>query len=104
MSTVAERPARQRRQQLRSFTIVFRVEGLDYFVIPLAPDPEVAVRAFRFKKADGTTYDVSWNAEGRFSCECLGFLKHGMCKDGRGCKHVRCLVAAGMMPAPASKD
>ena len=104
MSTVVERPPSRQRRQQRRFSIIFRVENLDYFVIPLRPDADVAVKAFRFKKADGTTYDVSLNAEGRFSCDCLGFLKHGMCKDGRGCKHVRCLVAAGMMPAPASKD
>jgi hypothetical protein len=26
-------------------------------------------------------------------CSCQGFLKHGMCKDGKGCKHIAGLTA-----------
>ena len=103
MSTVVEPPA-GRRQQTHTFTITFTVEGTDYFVIPLHPDADVAVRAFRFKKSSGESYDVRLDAEGHFGCECKGFLRWGMCRDGRGCKHIKCLVAAGMMPPPASKE
>ena len=100
MSIVLERRP-QRQQRTRTFTITFRIDSLDYHVIPLAPDLEVATHAFRLKKAaTGETYDVSCGVEGHFTCECKGFLRWGMCKDGKGCKHIRCLVAARMMPAP----
>jgi hypothetical protein len=26
------------------------------------------------------------------SCTCVGFLHHGMCKDGKGCKHIAALA------------
>jgi hypothetical protein len=48
--------------------------------------------AFRLSKADrgdgpGETYDVLLDGA-RSTCDCRGFLKHGMCKDGKGCKHI----------------
>ena len=79
------------------FTITFHIDGDDYKVIPIPVEPPQ--KAFRFKKGD-VTYDVLLNEEGRYSCECKGFLRYGMCKDGRGCRHIRTLVAAGMLPPP----
>jgi hypothetical protein len=86
------------RKRRHVFTITFHIEGYDYRVFPLAA--EAPQKAYRLKKPDGETYDVLLNEEGQYSCECLGFLRHGMCRDGRGCKHIRCLVAAGMLPPP----
>jgi hypothetical protein len=91
-ATAAERKRRH------VFTITFHVEGYDYRVFPLSA--EAPQKAYRLKKPDGESYDVLLNEEGQYSCECLGFLRHGMCRDGRGCKHIRCLVAAGMLPPP----
>src|SRR5947209_145908 len=102
MSTVtAPAPRRQRRQRApRTFSITFRIDGVNYFVIPLRDtDPEVAVRAYRMKKRDEkgvilASYDVRQDPAGHVSCECLGFLKHDHCK------HVETLAAAGMIELP----
>jgi hypothetical protein len=92
MST-ASPPAKKR----SVFTITFSIDGQDYRIIPIPV--EAGQKAYRFKKGD-VTYDVLLNEEGVYSCECKGFLRYGMCKDGRGCRHIRTLVAAGMIQAP----
>jgi hypothetical protein len=44
-------------------------------------------------KAEVTaTYHVNLNGQ-QSSCTCLGFLRHGMFRDGRGCKHIAALFA-----------
>lgn len=45
-------------------------------------------RWFRLQKEDGQSYDILVAADGRHSCECMGYLAHGRCK------HVDGLVAA----------
>ena len=74
------------------FTITFSIGENRYFVLPLAPHPEVAGRAYRFKKQTGDkeVYDVR-QAEHGPECDCKGFLRWGHCK------HVRTLKAAGML-------
>jgi hypothetical protein len=66
--------------------------------------------AFRLDKADkGDCNPESYNVllDGQHSlCDCLGFEKHGLCKDGRGCKHIAGLtaaLAAKLLPVPESK-
>jgi hypothetical protein len=97
----AKRPARRsRKAKPTTFRILFEAGGERYAVIPLRPDPEVASHAARLKKSDGTTYDVRLDTEsGLPVCECPGYVQHGLCKDGKGCVHVRMLVAAGIFPA-----
>ena len=98
MTTVtAERP----RTQAKTFRIVFWIEEVPYMVIPLQPDPEVASRAYRFLKRDTkgkvtANYDVHVNAHGA-ECECKGYLRWK-----RPCKHIKTLVAAGMIPPLAA--
>jgi hypothetical protein len=80
-------------------------ETTAYQVQPL--DAEFGACAFRLTKADrgqgpGEQYDVLLDG-GKSLCDCKGFLQHGMCKDGTGCKHISsltALVAAGQLPAP----
>ncbi len=94
MSTsTASAPPRQRQKQ-RSFSIRFLIDGLEYAVLPLRPDPAVASRAYRFVKryGDRATYDVHVNGHGP-ECECKGWLRWR-----RPCKHIRTLAAAGMIP------
>lgn len=80
-------------------------ETTAYRVLPL--DSQLGGIAFRLEKADkgdgeSEAYDVLLNgAESR--CCCKGFEKHGMCKDGRGCKHIagcQAAVASGKLPKP----
>jgi hypothetical protein len=97
----AKRPSRRaRKAKPATFRIVFEAGRERYAVIPLRPDPEVATHAARLKKADGTTYDVRLDTEsGLPVCECPGFVAHGLCQDGKGCRHIRMLVASGIFPA-----
>jgi hypothetical protein len=96
MSTVsAEAPGPQAR--VKTFRIVFWIEGVAYQVIPLKPDPQVASKAYRFIKRDSrgrltANYDVHLDAHGP-QCECKGYLRWK-----RPCKHIKTLAAAGMIP------
>jgi hypothetical protein len=78
-----------------TFTIVFEIAEDRYHVFPLAAHPEVAQAAFRFRKLTGAqeVYDVRLDAEGRAECDCPGCTYHG-----KPCKHLKTLVAAGMLP------
>ncbi len=61
--------------------------------------------AFRLQKADkgdGTAevYEVLLDGP-RSTCECRGFLRYGMCADGKGCRHIASLnaaIASGQLP------
>jgi hypothetical protein len=67
-----------------------------YAVVPLtAVHPEVAVKAYRFRKqtGDGEVYDLRLTSDGQVECDCRGFQR--WCH----CEHVRTLTAAGMLPA-----
>jgi hypothetical protein len=82
-----------------------------YRVRPL--ESQMGGIAFRLEKADkghGETevYDVLLDGQ-QSRCCCRGFEKHGMCKDGKGCKHIagcQAAVAAGQLqaaPKPEAK-
>jgi hypothetical protein len=66
--------------------------------------------AFRLEKADKgdgepEVYDVLLDGC-RSRCCCRGFEQHGMCRDGKGCKHIAGLqaaIAAKQLSAPAVK-
>ncbi len=38
------------------------------------------------------TYHVHFDKTLGDACTCLGFLRHGMCKDGKGCRHIAALA------------
>jgi hypothetical protein len=106
-ATKAAAPAKPRQPvKAKTFRIVFWIEGAPYSVLPLKPDTGVAVKAFRLTRRDArgrvrSCYDVSLSPEGHVACECKGWLRWL-----KPCKHIRCLVAAGMfppLPAPANK-
>lgn len=72
-----------------------------YRVKPIRCDPTGAVRAFRLKKPDGTLYDVAQTQFGA-QCDCPDFVYRRDGLDPDGCKHVKSLVAEGLIdPAPA---
>ncbi len=80
----------KRKKAQRTFRITFHIEGDEYHVHPLASDPAVARKAFRFAKQTGdrAVYDLRLDEHG-LHCECLGYLRHGHCK------HCQTLRAAG---------
>ena len=74
-----------------------------YRVRPIRCDPSDAVRAFRLNKPDGTLYDV---AQTRFGpqCDCPDFVFRRDGLDPAGCKHVKSLVAEGLIDAGLRKS
>jgi hypothetical protein len=76
------KPARKPRpKRRRVFNITFTIDGTAYKVYPLACDPSIGQKAFRFCKqsGDGEVYDLHADAFG-VQCQCKGFLAHGHCK------------------------
>ena len=59
-------------------------------------DASVALKAFRLKKTDGTTYDVVQTVHG-LECECPDFVFHRDGLDPDGCKHIKALAACGLI-------
>ena len=94
------KPARSAKvQTVGGATVLWLSVGKDitaYLVRQL--DSQIGGTAFRLVKAnkgDGATeeYEVLLDGE-RSLCCCKGFEQHGMCKDGKGCKHIAGLNAA----------
>jgi hypothetical protein len=83
---------RQRRKKQRAFCITFTIEGTPYKVSPLAIDPSIGKKAFRFCKqgGDSAIYDLHADAFG-LHCQCIGFEAHGHCK------HMETVQAAGKL-------
>jgi hypothetical protein len=67
-----------------------------YGLRAIACDRAVAERGFRLAKADGTHYDVSQSPYGPH-CDCPDFIFRRDGLDPDGCKHVRALVAQGLI-------
>jgi hypothetical protein len=67
-----------------------------YFVRSLHCDAALALRAFRLHKADGTLYDVAQTRYGP-QCDCPDFIFRRDGIDPAGCKHVKALVAQGLL-------
>ena len=67
-----------------------------YHVRPIQADAYAALKAFRLKKGDGTTYDVAETAHG-LECDCPDFVFHRDGIDPAGCKHVKALVACELL-------
>ena len=68
-------------------------------------------KGFRLTKADqgdgpNEGYDINLDTHhGMHDCTCKGFLRWGMGKEGKGCRHIAALVAlfdAGKLTGPAS--
>jgi hypothetical protein len=71
-----------------------------YRVRPIRDAAPDTLKAFRLNKPDGTLYDV---AQTRFGaeCDCPDFIFRRDGLDASGCKHVKALVAQGLLDRPA---
>jgi hypothetical protein len=56
----------------------------------------LARRAFQLTKPDGGSYDVAQSHHGPI-CDCPDFIYRRDGLDPAGCKHVRALVACGLI-------
>ena len=81
-------------RKVNTFRITFTLGDDQYHVTPLACDPAIGSKAYRFAKQTGdqAVYDVHQNGHGPH-CECQGFLRWQ-----QPCKHIKTLRAAGMLP------
>lgn len=80
--------------------LTLSINGTLYLVRPIQADPSVALKAFRLRKTDATTYDVADTIHGPV-CDCPDFIFHRDGIDSGACKHVRSLVACGLLKGGA---
>lgn len=90
-AAVAITPPRGRKYQL-----YLTIDGFPYSVRPVVSDPYLARRAFAVTKPDGTSYDVAQTHHGA-TCDCPDYVYRRDGLDPAGCKHVRALVACGLI-------
>ena len=76
--------------------LALTINNTTYAVIPNRGASELASRAFRLKKADGTIYDVAATPHG-VTCDCPDYLFNRQDKDVAGCKHVKAMKACGLL-------
>lgn len=96
MTGTASSRARTPAPAVRPVQLVMTIDRTPYTVRPLVPDAPVARRAFRLVKPDGTLYDVAQTRWG-LECDCPDFIFRRDGLDPAGCKHVRALVACGLI-------
>lgn len=80
----------------RTYELYLTIDTFPYLVRPILADPLLARRAFQLTKPDGTRYDVSQTRHGA-SCDCPDFIYRRDGLDPLGCKHIRALVACGLI-------
>ena len=90
LAPIPPRPAAHKSQ------LLLVIDRTIYAVRPIDCDPSEAVRAYRLNKPDGTLYDI---AQTRFGpqCDCPDFIFRRDGLDPSGCKHVKALVAEGLI-------
>jgi hypothetical protein len=74
------------------------ISGKAYHVQPLNGVDVGIMRAFRLRKFDGTEYDIAQTADG-ISCDCPDFTFRREAIDPSGCKHIKALIACGLIDA-----
>lgn len=89
------------RSRPRMTRLLLVIDRTFYRVEPLRDAPGAAARAFRLNKQDGTPYDVAQTPFGP-TCDCPDFIFRRDGIDPAGCKHVRALVAEGLIDAAGS--
>ena len=77
----------------RDLPITLSINGTAYAV---RPNAGAAVRAFRLRKSDGTVYDVARTEHG-LTCDCPDYMFHRDGIDPAGCKHIKAMVACGLL-------
>jgi hypothetical protein len=78
------------------------ISGKAYNVQPLKGDDVGILEAFRLRKFDGTEYDIAQTADG-ISCDCPDFTFRREAIDPSGCKHVKALIACGLIDPGQAK-
>jgi hypothetical protein len=79
--------------------LTMAINGVDYRVEPNPPAAFAAGKAYRLRKPDGTAYDVAATGYG-LTCDCPDFIFHRDGLDPDGCKHIKAMVAYGLLDGP----
>jgi hypothetical protein len=78
--------------------LTMEINGVDYRVEPTPARAFAAGKSYRLRKPDGTTYDVALTDFG-LTCDCPDFIFHRDGLDPGGCKHIKAMVAYGLLNA-----
>ncbi|MBV8317158.1 MAG: hypothetical protein JOZ53_19630 [Planctomycetaceae bacterium] len=79
-----------------SSRLILMINQTLYEIRPLACDSTIAEKAYRLDKEDGSVYDVSQTRHGPL-CDCPDFVFRRDGLDPSGCKHVKALLAHGLI-------
>ena len=79
--------------------LTLTINGTAYAVKPMPSDPAAALKCYELRKMDGERYHVSSHGHG-IECTCPDWIFHRDGRDPAGCKHVRSLVACGLLDRP----
>ena len=90
----AEQTPRNRPGRCR---LTLTINGRHYAVRPIASQADDVSRAFRLSRK-GDVYDVALTVHGP-TCDCPDFIFRRDGIDPAGCKHVKALVAQGLLDA-----
>jgi hypothetical protein len=72
------------------------INDMNYLVKPNTAEASAAIKAYRLSKADGTDYDVAQTVHG-LTCDCPDFIFRRDGIDPEGCKHIKAMVACGLL-------
>jgi hypothetical protein len=72
------------------------ISGKAYNVQPIHGEDAEIMKAFRLRKFDGTEYDITQTVDG-ISCDCPDFTFRREAIDPSGCKHIKAVVASGLI-------
>jgi hypothetical protein len=76
--------------------LTMEINGTDYRVEPSPAGSDAATKGYRLRKRDGTAYDVA-RTEFGLICDCPDFIFHRDGLDPAGCKHIKAMVAYGLL-------
>jgi hypothetical protein len=92
----AETPWRTSRPARAVCRLTIAINGMDYRVNPNQAEGSAALKAYRLTKADGTAYDAALTVHG-LTCDCPDFIFRRDGIDPEGCKHIKAMVAFGLL-------
>jgi hypothetical protein len=76
--------------------LTMAINGIDYKVERNPSEGSAVRKAYRLSKPDGTAYDVALTRHG-LTCDCPDFIFHRDGIDPDGCKHIKAMVAYGLL-------
>ncbi len=92
----AEPPRRTIRPARAVCRLTIAINGMDYQVNPNLAEGSAALKAYRLTKTDGTAYDAALTVHG-LTCDCPDFIFRRDGIDPEGCKHIKAMVAFGLL-------